>query len=219
LDNLTCVEQRGAVTGTGCTSQPSSDASSAWRVRRFSYDGLSRLTSATNPESGAISYTYDDAGNVKSKTSPAPNQPPNSSLTQAVTYCYDALNRLTKKFYAANPDCVAGTANVTYFYDQTAYNGLTVAYGIGRRTGMSDGSGQTAWGFDPAGRVAAERRTVNGVTKQIDYTYNLDGSLATLAYPHAVGVAGHTLAYAPSAAGRVLSALDSGSGINYAQSA
>src|SRR5205085_1553096 len=40
-----------------------------------------------------------------------------------------------------------------------------------------------------------------------------------LAYPHAIGVAGHTVAYAPSAAGRVLSALDSGSGINYAQSA
>jgi YD repeat-containing protein len=33
---------------------------SCWRPRSFSYDGLSRLTGETNPESGTINYHYDE---------------------------------------------------------------------------------------------------------------------------------------------------------------
>src|SRR5207302_178001 len=58
LGNLLCLEQRGNVTGTGCSAPPSSDPTSPWRVRRFTYDSLSRLLTAANPESGAISYFY-----------------------------------------------------------------------------------------------------------------------------------------------------------------
>jgi RHS repeat-associated protein len=49
LDNLTCVVQKGTDTTafTTCASAPAS-----WRPRSFVYDSLSRLTSATNPESG-----------------------------------------------------------------------------------------------------------------------------------------------------------------------
>lgn len=54
LDNLTCAEQHGNVSSTGCSSDPSNDATSLWRIRRFQYDSLSRLTSAKNPESGTI---------------------------------------------------------------------------------------------------------------------------------------------------------------------
>ena len=61
LGNLTCVEQHGdAPTGTGCSAAPSNDATSPWRVRRFTYDSLSRLLTARNPESGTITYLYDD---------------------------------------------------------------------------------------------------------------------------------------------------------------
>ena len=35
--------------------------------RTFSYDGLSRLTNASNPESGSVSYTYDENSNLKTK--------------------------------------------------------------------------------------------------------------------------------------------------------
>ena len=49
LDNLTRVTQ-GAQT------------------RTFAYDSLSRLTSAANPESGAIAYTYDNNGNLTQRT-------------------------------------------------------------------------------------------------------------------------------------------------------
>jgi len=40
LGNLLCVEQHGNVSGTGCSASPASDASSPWRVRRFTYDSL-----------------------------------------------------------------------------------------------------------------------------------------------------------------------------------
>src|SRR3989441_7326202 len=36
-------------------------------TRTFAYNSLSRLTSATNPESGSTSYTYDANGNVLTK--------------------------------------------------------------------------------------------------------------------------------------------------------
>ena len=44
------------------------------RNRSFSYDPLSRPTSATNPESGTINYTYDANGDLSTKVEPAPNQ-------------------------------------------------------------------------------------------------------------------------------------------------
>lgn len=61
LGNLLQVNQKG-------------DGSQAARVRTFTYDSLSRLLTAANPESGTISYSYDGNGNVLQKTSPAPNQ-------------------------------------------------------------------------------------------------------------------------------------------------
>jgi YD repeat-containing protein len=84
LNNLLTVNQKGGSTN-----------SANWRTRTFSYDGLSRLTSATNPESGTVTYVYDANGNLLSKTSPKPNQ--TSTATVVATYTYDALNRLTQK--------------------------------------------------------------------------------------------------------------------------
>ncbi len=60
------------------------------RIRSFVYDSLSRLASATNPETGTIGYSYDANGNVKTKTTPAPNSVPGSGQTVTMTYSYDA---------------------------------------------------------------------------------------------------------------------------------
>jgi RHS repeat-associated protein len=198
--NLLCAGQKGTNTGTfsGCSSIPSS-----WRPRTFSYDSLSRLLSATNPESGTITYSYDADGNLLQKTSPAPNQTGTATVT--LSYCYDALNRVTGKAYTAQT-CSNGllpSPLVSYFYDQSSYNGLAITNGIGRRTGMSDQSGIEAWSYDSMGRPLTDQRTTAGITKSIPYTYNLDGSLASLTYR-----ADHypfILTYTPGGAGRPIS--------------
>jgi RHS repeat-associated protein len=339
--NLTRVDQQG---GSAYSAQ--------WRSRTFGYDSLSRLLSATEPESGTTTYAYDPNGNLLTKTNPtggtpgagtvtitgheqsipnctAPQQntspqiicprlydygdvyvtvngftasasygqnsttftiatalaaalngasspvsasssanvvtltakpsgsPTNYSLstsvdwdsgdfsgssfkgtpsgttltggpgpsnqTVTVSYCYDALNRPTAKAYTYSPNTpptCSGTPPTfpspvaTYLYDQTAFNGLTITNGIGRRTGMTDAAGSEAWSYDTQGNVLADRRTTNGVTKTTSATYNLDGSLATLTYP-----SGRVVTYATNAAGRSVSATDTANSINYAAGA
>ena len=120
------------------------------------------------------------------------------------TYTYDALNRPTGRTYSN------GDPSVTYSYDQTSYNGLTIANGKGERTGMSDGSGETAWTYDTMGRVLEEERTIGSVTKELYYTYNLDGSPASVTYP-----SGRKVNYTVSAVGRPWTAVDTTDNITY----
>jgi RHS repeat-associated protein len=211
LGNLTCVEQHGtAATGTGCSATPSSDATSPWRVRRFTYDSLSRLLTAKNPESGTITYTYDADGELLQKTSPAPNQ--TGSATQIVSYCYDALHRQTKRDYSAHtyapPACPITTPIISYTYD----SGTNAK---GHLTSLTDQAGTATYGYDVLGRLTTETRTLTGannaaISKTFSYSYNLDGSIKTLTYP-----SGKVITYSPDSAGRMLSAVDGGSGINY----
>jgi len=224
LGNLLCVEQHGGVTGTGCSSAPGNDATSPWRVRRYNYDSLSRVISSSVPESNTAqtpslttvssNYSYDADGNLTYKTIPAQNQTGTSTVT--LTYCYDALNRITAKAYTFQT-CVNGSLPspvATYSYDQ----GNASAYPIGHRTGMTDLAGSEIWTYDQVGRINSIQRTnnsyPNAVQKITTYTYNYDGSLSTLTYP-----SGRTIAYGPGAAGQAVSAIDSANGINYATNA
>ena len=80
---------------------------------------------------------------------------------------------------------------------------------------MSDGSGSSAWSYETMGRVLTEQRTINGspnVTKTMSYSYNLDGSVATMTYP-----SGRVITNMFNAAQQSVSATDSSN--NYATSA
>jgi RHS repeat-associated protein len=193
LNNLTRVDQKG--------SAPTD--STKWRTRTFQYDSLSRLTSSSNPESGNITYAYDANGNVASRVAPQPNQT-NPAVTQTISYCYDTLNRITGKAYGAQT-CPLSSPAASYFYDQTSYNGLAITNPLGRRTGMSDGSGQTAWSYDSMGRVAAVRRKINGISNTATYAYTpyLNGAVANLTY-----FSGSQVAYTYNGAGQALTAID-----------
>jgi len=210
LGNLTCVEQHGNVADTGCSAAPTSDATSPWRVRRFTYDSFSRLLTATNPESGTISYTYDADGNLLQKTSPAPNQ--TGTAIQTVSYCYDDLHRVTMRDYQTHvfnpPACPITAPVVSYAYD----SGDNAK---GHLTSLLDQAGTATYAYDILGRLTTETRTLTGansaaISKTVSYEYNLDGSLYKLHYP-----SGAIVTYTPDSAGRTLSAVDSGSGINY----
>lgn len=194
LGNLTCVEQHGSVaTATGCST--TDFYGGPWRVRRFYYNSLSQLTLAKNPESNAISYTYDNDGNVSAKTDA------NGSVT-TFTYVSD---RITGKSYTPGPG-VAATSPVTYSYDSTAGGNA----GLGRRTGMADGSGSTSWFYDTKGRVTQITRTINSIPENILYGYNYDDSIAGVTYP-----GGRQITYLPGGAGRPLNVHDVGLNINY----
>jgi RHS repeat-associated protein len=177
LGNLLCVDQQGGSWGAGgwgCDQYPDafSPTYNPWRLRQFFYDSLSRLTEAQNPESGTIYYSYDANGNVTSKT---------DGDEHTVNYCYDALNRLTGRGY--NGSCGA----VTYGYDKPDAS-MPVGPTMRRRTYMSDASGVSYWNYDAMGRMIYEKRTVSApggkaVTKLTYYSYNYDGTVASLTYP------------------------------------
>jgi RHS repeat-associated protein len=208
LSDLTNVTQNGS-------------SSSLARVRNFSYDSLTHLTKAVNPESGTISYAYDADGNAITKTAPSPNQASTGTATVVTTYAYDKLNRLTGKSYVDSDTSNPATVGASYGYDGVALTGcnttppaLTDSYPKGRRTAMCDGSGATSWNHDTMGRALTEKRNIDGITQAISYTYNLDGSIATLTYPDT----GEVITYAMGGDGRPTAAQDNNS-INYVESA
>jgi YD repeat-containing protein len=114
LNNLTSVKQRGT----------SSDIP---RSRSFTYDSLSRLLTAANPESGTTCYGqwsggnctngYDGNGNLAYKT---------DARGVVTSYSYDVLNRMLSKTYTNDS---AGSPWPCYQYD-----GSSVPNSIGRLT-------------------------------------------------------------------------------------
>jgi RHS repeat-associated protein len=202
LDDLTCVAQ----TGVGSPNFTCAAAPASARPRSFAYNSLSQLTSATNPESGTITYTYDLNGNVLSKTAPQPNAT-TGTPTVTTNYTYDALDRVLQKSYTGMT-----ASTVSFGYDgialaptacATAPPALTDPNPKPLRTSMCDGSGASSWSHDVMGRTAAENRTTAGVNQQVQYNYNLDGSVQSITYP-----SGRLVSYLYSAAGRALSVSD-----------
>jgi RHS repeat-associated protein len=107
LGNLTVTQnaQPGAVGGT--------------QTRTYTYDGLGRLTSEANPESGTKAYTYDtdstcgtSNGDLVKKVDTANN---------VTCYAYDALHRVTGITYPSGPNS-ASTPSKTFVYDATTFS-------------------------------------------------------------------------------------------------
>ena len=160
LDDLTEVKQQVGTSGT-------------LQTRTFVYDGLKRLTSASNPESGAVSYVYDANSNLTQKT---------DSRTPAVTTTcvYDALNRVKTKTYSDS------TPAVTYGYEKDQ-SGNVVANAVGRATFVSTSVSTTSYTqFDPMGRVLQSKQTTQagvGRTYTMSYEYNRAGEMTGETYP------------------------------------
>ena len=197
LGNLTSVTQRGGTTDT-----------TQWRTRSYAFDGISRLTQATTPEGGSITYNYTTSGGGLCAGDSSAVCRRTDARNIITTYAYDALSRLTSKTYSDT------TPAVTYSYDQTTFNGLTITNGKGRRTGMTDGSGQTAWSYDAKGRVLIRQQKIGTITKSITYTYNLNGSVNTVTYP-----SGRVYTYAYNNSLRPVSVVDTAHNLNLASSA
>jgi len=132
------------------------------QTRTFTYNSLSRLLSATNPESGTINYSYAANGNLTSKV---------DARTITTTYTYDALDRIVTSNYSDS------TPDVTYYYDN-------LTNGKGRLKKVTSSVSTTEYtSFDILGRVTGHKQTTDGEEYATDYTYNLSGALMEETYP------------------------------------
>jgi YD repeat-containing protein len=145
LNNLTTVTQGG-------------------QTRSFAYDSLSRLKSATNPESGLIQYSYDNNGNLTQKI---------DARNIQTNYVYDNLNRVTSRSYSDGT-----TPAVSYYYDN-----LTNAKGNLIKVSSTVSTTEYTE-FDILGRVKKNKQTTDGtIYPEMEYTYNLSGALIEQKYP------------------------------------
>ncbi|MGI8641085.1 MAG: RHS repeat domain-containing protein [Pyrinomonadaceae bacterium] len=136
--------------------------------RTFAYDSLSRLKTAFNPESGTINYTYDNNSSLLTKV---------DARQVTTSYGYDNLNRAISRTYAGEASGQQ-TPPVTYTYDN-----LTNAKG--RLTKVTNGFSTTEYTeFDILGRVKKSKQTTDSVIyPEMEYVYNLSGSLIEQKYP------------------------------------
>jgi RHS repeat-associated protein len=200
LGNLTCVEQHGNTTGSGCSpavmaitdnQPPAADASSPWRIRRGAYDSLGRLRWSSDPESGLTSFQYNtddvlisatDARGITVNFNPADSP-------------IDALHRATKKTYSN------GEPAVTYTYDVVSYNSIASSNQIGQLVHMYNGvNAASTFAYDSIGRLIKQTNCLPSncteTANQVIAMYDLAGSLNMLLYP-----SGRKLLYSYNSAG------------------
>src|SRR5215471_6194691 len=152
LDDLTQVNQGG-------------------QIRTFAYDAMSRVTSATTPEAGTVTYQYNNFSLVTQR---------NDARGVQTVYGYDGLNRLQSITYPATPPAgVAPTTNVGISY----YTASQSISGNGKPSLVTDGTGSETYTYDSLGRLGSKARTVDGNTYTTQYQYNQVNQLAIVTYP------------------------------------
>jgi RHS repeat-associated protein len=171
LDNLTGVTQ-GAQT------------------RAFVYGSLNRLTSATNPESGTVTYTYYDSGDLKRRT---------DARSAWAESAYDPLHRILTKTYSDS------TPPVNYEY----YLASSLSSpNIGQLKSVSSSEASTSYiSYNQLGLLTCARNTISGFAgfPTFNYDWYLNGAIKSIYYP-----SGRLVSYDVDDAGRVSKASASG---------
>ena len=221
LGQLRRVDEPDAANNLGSTSLPVQPTSYVYntlgnlisvtqgtQTRTFTYDSLSRLRTALNPESGTISYQYDDNGNLIVKT---------DARNVSAHYEYDALNRATRRWHngsnsttatthnnPALPSGVGVTDEVKFYYDSQSLPAGAPSYtrgaAVGRLVAQTYGTGSNGdyYGFDVLGRATLKIQQTGTINYQLSAAYSLSGALKTLTYP-----SGHTITNSFDQAGRL----------------
>lgn len=174
----------GYTTSYGYDVDRLSSVTQGLQTRGFGYDAAGRLLTATNPETGTVTYTYDNNGNLKTRK---------DAVGRVATYLYDALDRVTEKEYADGPaSSYAKTYWALYCYDAPLTPagacpaaGTKTAPFIGRLAQVyAGGIAQDYWNYDHFGRPTYTLEYVNGTSYAFpSYTYNKQGGVSSITYP------------------------------------
>jgi RHS repeat-associated protein len=149
------------------------------QTRTLVYDSLSRLVSATDPESGTVTYAYDPNGNPIEKT---------DARGVKTTITYDALNRAKSKVYSGitSEGTVVANATPPVFYFCDDYSTLPTGApqwpgtpSKGRLIGVTYGGGSegTYYKYDNLGRIATSNQRQGTANYATIYEYNLAGNV------------------------------------------
>jgi RHS repeat-associated protein len=164
------------------------------------------LLSATNPETGTVTYTYDSSNRLATKT---------DAKGQQFTYTYDTYNRVTKIKWVNAP---GGSQTLrTFSYDTNPYDPqFSGAYTQGRlaavvnqqfqpgkSTSPSEIQFVESYAYTQPGQMSGKRlavaETLSGGTpvSNLDalYTYDNEGSMTSVSYPSTSAGAGPTYTY------------------------
>jgi RHS repeat-associated protein len=199
LGNLIRVDQKGSA----------ATDSSQWRTRTFTYDSLSQLITAYNPESGTLCYGvwqsgqcvngYDADGNLLAKT---------DARGITINYTYDQLNRLTQQSFSN------GNPTLTFVYDQSPDPTWAAGSSIGHLVrALKNGLGSHWFKYDVMGRPIITWQCLPSDCSgggAVAAQYDLAGGLTQLTYPN-----GQIVNYTPDSAGRDVSAIDNGARLNW----
>jgi len=163
------------------------------QTRTYAYNSNGELQSVTHPENGATLYEYFDDGSLKKKT---------DAKGQRLEWSYDAEGRplMVKRFSSLGVEDVCARVTTTYGSQglDGSFSGANLA---GRLASVTTGcqyvpAGETEtkggrvdelYSYTSAGAVVTKRvRILRGnstVTKDIGYTFDGEGKLATMQYP------------------------------------
>ena len=145
------------------------------QTRSFNYDlTTARLTSATNPENGTVSYTYNTDGTLSQKT---------DAKNQQIQYTYDTYGRVTEK-----RDYKGSTEDLNNRVDYT-YNTLgQVASAQWGQTTSTVGQFLESYGYGAGGLVTSKTLQLASQgggqgSQTVNFSYNTDGTLSGISLP------------------------------------
>ena len=155
------------------------------QTRTFVYNDAGLLTSATNPENGTVSYTYNADNTLLYK---------HDAKGQDTVYSYDSKQRVTyvRRYPTGRNNAEDTCQAVAYFYDTNPFAYSSSAGGRLAATtyyagNCAAGVGQSMvemYSYHPAGGVTVKSvQAGTSAAQTVYYVYNAAGQVTTMTYP------------------------------------